>query len=410
MQDDNVRIKPSKASGSVKAPASKSMAHRYLIGSLLSKGSCVVSGIEESGDMKATLACIEALGGITEYDKATKTVKIVSKENFLKDNLILNCNESGSTLRFMIPICLTLGCKVTLTGTEKLLSRPLSVYEDICKNQGLLFEKKANELIVSGVLKTGEYNIPGDISSQFITGLLFALSLLNADSIIKLIPPVESRSYINMTLQVLHDFGIEADWKDELTLLIKGNQKYKQGNYEVEGDYSNAAFLDVFNYIGGSVNTTGLLENSLQGDKVYREHFEALEGKDAIIDITDCPDLGPVLFALAAMKNGAIFTGTRRLKIKESDRAEAMKQELSKCGVNITVEEDTVKVPAGMLNAIENSVKIDSHNDHRIAMAMATVLTVIGGEITGAKSVNKSFPEYFDLIRKLGIEVESWNG
>lgn len=400
----NVKINSSTAKGIIKAPASKSMAHRYLIGSFFTSEPCTVYGIEESGDMKATLACLEALGAEVSYDKANKAVTIVNNGLSDKKDILLNCNESGSTLRFMIPICLTYGKRISLTGTEKLFSRPLSVYEDICRTQDLVFEKNGNHLTVDGNLRSGEYSVQGNISSQFITGLLFALSRLDKDSKIKLIPPVESRSYIDMTLQVLNDFGLKVRWDDDLTLFIKGKQSYNAGEYHVEGDYSNAAFLDVFNYLDGSVETTGLRTDSLQGDKVYKKHFEELSYGRPTIDITDCPDLGPILFALAALKNGATFTGTRRLKIKESDRAEAMRQELLKCGIHIEVAEDTVVVNKEEL--VAPGEIISSHNDHRIVMAMATVLSVVGGEIEGAQAVNKSFPEYFEAIESLGIDVE----
>lgn len=403
-----VRISPSKANGEVKAPASKSMAHRYLIGSFFTGSDCVVDGIEESEDMKATLSCLKALGATCDYNLEDKSVVVNGSfsNEYVSTNkdILLNCNESGSTLRFMIPICLTYGKRITLTGSEKLFSRPLSVYEDICEKQELTFEKNGNVLVVEGKLRSGEYVVQGNISSQFITGLLFALSRLESNSKITLIPPVESRSYIDMTLQVLHDFGVNADWIDDLTLFIRGNQTYNPGEYQVEGDYSNAAFLDVFNCIEGEVRTKGLRKDSLQGDKVYQQHFDSIEFGVPTIDITDCPDLGPVLFALAAIKNGATFTGTRRLKIKESDRAQAMYQELLKCGVHIEVGEDTVVINKEELKA--PSEIISSHNDHRIVMAMATVLSVVGGEIEGAEAVNKSFPDYFKLISSLGIDCQ----
>lgn len=407
MKDKCVRILPSKANGTVKAPASKSMAHRYLIGSFFAGSECIINGIEESEDMKATLSCLKALGGEYSYDPSAKQVVMNGGELTQDDSILLDCNESGSTLRFMIPVCLTYGRRIELTGSEKLFTRPLTVYEDICKAQDLTFEKNGNRLVVDGLLKSGEYAIQGNISSQFITGLLFALSRLEGKSRLKLIPPVESRSYINMTLQVLKDFGIKSYWEDDLTLCISGGQTYKAGTYDVEGDYSNAAFLDVFNYLDGEVDTKGLREDSLQGDRVYKEHFESISYGTPTIDITDCPDLGPVLFALASIKNGAVFTGTRRLKIKESDRAEAMRQELEKCGVHIIVGDDTVTVNKEELKA--PSEVISGHNDHRIVMAMATVLTVIGGEIREANAVNKSFPDYFDMIESLGIEVERWS-
>ena len=307
----------------------------------------------------------------------------------------------------MIPLCLLSGNPMRLEGSETLLSRPLSVYDDLCREQGLALRRENAGLLAEGCLAPGEYTVPGGISSQFITGLLFALPLLPADNRIQLIPPVESRSYLSLTLQALHDAGVMVSWTDENTLLIPENAVYRPLDTKVEGDYSNAAFFEALNCAGGNVTVTGLRPDSLQGDRVYREFFPRLSAENAELDLADCPDLAPVLFAAAALGRGASFTGTRRLRFKESDRGAAMAQELAKFGVQLISEENRITVPAAALRA--PSEPLDSHNDHRIAMALSLLCTRTGGEIRGAEAVRKSFPDYWDRLRSLGIEIEIRN-
>jgi len=226
---------------------------------------------------------------------------------------------------------------------------------------------------------------------------------MEEDSVIQLIPPVESCSYINLTIEALETFGVEVKWQDEKTLYIKGGQSYKAVHAEVEGDYSNAAFFAALNELGSDIEMTGLNPESLQGDKVYEKNFALLEKGTPTINISDCPDLGPILFAVAAVKGGGVFTGTRRLKIKESDRATAMAEELSKFGVAVTVYEDSVVVYPHDFHA--PTEVLNGHNDHRIVMSMAVLLTRLGGSIVGAEAVSKSMPEFFELLSGLGIDV-----
>ncbi|MBQ9748416.1 MAG: 3-phosphoshikimate 1-carboxyvinyltransferase, partial [Clostridia bacterium] len=226
-------IKPAQLSGTVKAPPSKSMAHRMLIGSgLATDGVSVIHGISGSDDVTATLACLSALGVKTEKHGDTVTVYGTDART-ASANGALHCHESGSTLRFFIPICMLGETETTLTGTEKLLSRPLSVYENICREQGLPYRQTEDAVTVRGRLKAGEYRIPGNISSQFISGLLFALPLCDGDSTIAILPPVESRSYLNLTVEALADFGVVIRWLDDKTLFIKGNQHYHASEVSV---------------------------------------------------------------------------------------------------------------------------------------------------------------------------------
>ena len=397
----NALIRPGTARGTAAAPPSKSMAHRLLICAALAKGESFVRGVDRSEDILATADCLTALGASLAWEGTA--VRVRGCDPRKASPAVLRCRESGSTLRFMIPLCLLSGNAMRLEGSETLLSRPLSVYEDLCREQGLTLRRTDGGLLAEGCLSPGEYAVPGSISSQFITGLLFALPLLPDDSRIRLIPPVESRSYLSLTLQALRDAGIFVSWADEHTLLVPGSASYHARNTEVEGDYSNAAFFEALNCAGGNVTVTGLRTDSLQGDRVYREYFTRLSVGPAELDLTDCPDLAPVLFAAAALCRGAVFTGTRRLRFKESDRGAAMAEEMSKFGVNLTLEENRITVPAVALRA--PSEPLDSHNDHRIAMALSLLCTRTGGKIRGAEAVRKSFPDYWDRLRSLGIDI-----
>lgn len=396
----NAVIRPSRARGAVAAPPSKSMAHRLLIGAGLSGGESTVRHLAFSDDIAATIDCLRSLSAEVRLDGDTARIRGVDLAH--SGGAELRCHESGSTLRFFTPLCMLSGAPYTLRGSEYLFTRPLSVYEEIAADQGIGFEKGRDSLSVRGRLRCGVYEIPGNISSQFITGLLFALPLLGGDSEIRLIPPVESRPYIDMTVEALSAFGVRVGTEGE-RYLIRGDQRYLPADVTVEGDYSNAAFFEALNIAGGAVSVTGLREDSLQGDQVYKILIDKIKRHDGVIDIADCPDLGPVLFAAAALCGGGEFTGTRRLRLKESDRAAAMRDELKKLGVTLTVGENTVSV-SGRLRAPDES--LFGHGDHRIVMALSVLCTVTGGVITGAEAVSKSFPDFFDRLRDLGVDLE----
>ncbi len=398
-----VTVQPSHLYGTVKAPPSKSMAHRMLIcGGLATNGESVIHGISDSDDVTATLSCLSAMGVRTSKkdDLVILNGIDIRKAEPIKS---LECHESGSTLRFFIPLCLMNDKKISLTGTKKLLSRPLGVYETICAEQKLYYKQTEDYVEVSGRLRPGEFRVPGNISSQFISGLFFALPLCNGDSIINIIPPIESRSYLNLTIEALALFGITISWLDDKTIFIKGNQSYQAREAYVEGDYSNAAFFAALRLFGNEINITGLSETSSQGDKAYIKFFESLSKGTPTIHIGDCPDLGPILMAVAAAKNGAVFTGTKRLKIKESDRGTVMAEELSKFGVSVTVHDDSIVVYPVKFHAPTETLY--GHNDHRIVMALSTLLTITGGTIDDAEAVKKSLPEYFDILKSLGANI-----
>ena len=385
--------------GIVAAPPSKSMAHRMLICAGLCDGTSVVHDIAPSQDVLATLDCLKALGAAYTYKDQTVTIQGVG--NNLQINDVLKCRESGSTLRFFIPLCMT-GQKVTLTGSETLLKRPLDVYKSICDKQGILFTNDGKKITVDGTLNSGNLKIPGNISSQFISGLLFALPLLDGDSTINIVPPIESLSYINLTIQAVGEFGVDVKWMDERTLFIKGSQKYHSREVWVEGDYSNAAFFAAMDLLGGDVDITGLKKDSIQGDRVYSRFYEQLLKGTPAINISDCPDLGPVMMAVAAAKSGAVFTGTKRLKIKESDRGAAMAEELKKFGTSVKVDEDSIVVYPVDFHA--PSEVLNGHNDHRIVMSLCVLLMLSGGSIDGIEAVNKSMPDFFEKLQQLGVD------
>lgn len=396
----NVTIEKSLARGRVAAPPSKSMAHRYLIAGALSGGS-TVRGVSGSEDMNATLDCLTALGATVTRQGDTVTIGgAVPRQGASRP---LGCRESGSTLRFMIPLCLLGETPVTLTGSRRLMQRSLAVYEELCAARGLTCHPDSDRVTVCGPLPAGIYRVRGDISSQFISGLMLALPLLDGDSEVDITGTLESAAYLDMTARAMADFGVTVIRPDARHIRLPGGQRYAPRALTVEGDYSNAAFLEALHYLGGQVTVTGLPEDTAQGDAVYRQWFPRLAAGCPTLDIADCPDLGPVLMALAAAHHGVRLTGTRRLRIKESDRGSAMAEELRKMGIRCRVEENEIAVEPGTLHA--PSRPLDGHNDHRIVMAMSLLCTRTGGTITGAEAVNKSFPDYFTRLASLGVAV-----
>ena len=431
-----VKIEKSTAEGAVIAPPSKSLAHRLMIACALSQNGGKVVGISDSEDMAATLDCIKALGIMsqktgdtvmfkrerenTETDENnSKTQDFANDGNgvyangknnayavgdCLKNAKVFDCRESGSTLRFFLPIAAAFFDKAVFVGSKRLLERGVEVYEKALGEKGVKVVCDGEKIVLSGRLGSGIYTLRGDVSSQYVSGLLFALPLLCGDSEIRVLPPVESRAYIDLTVDVLKKAGIEIVEKEENVFSIKGNQRYVGGEYVVEGDWSNGAMLLALNELGGNVEVVGLDENSVQGDKVCKTIFKELNEKKAVIDLANCPDLAPIAFCMAAVKKGATFVGTKRLKIKESDRAQAMAQELAKFGIDVEVRENEVVIHKNDIKTPDCA--ICGHNDHRIVMACSILLSTVGGVIDGAEAVKKSFPNFFETIGKLGVKYE----
>ncbi len=392
----------SKASGEIIARSSKSYMHRALIGGALSSGETVIENIADSEDITATIECLKQIGATFEFSGNTLKIQGVPSEK-TKNALSLFANESGSTLRFLIPVSLLYSDSVEFTGSKRLLERPQTVYEELFPRKNCFIKRNENNITVGGSLTGGVYECKGNISSQFLTGLLFTLPLLKDDSEIKLTTPLQSSPYIDLTLEILNEFGISIERPDDRTFKINGNQEFKPTKLYCEGDWSNSAFLEAFNLIGGSVKVSGLNINSTQGDKIYREYFEKLKQGTPTLDITDCPDLAPILMTMATLLNGAVLKGTSRLKIKESDRGEVMKKELSKFSADITVLEDEIIIKkADLKTPTEN---LCGNNDHRIAMSLTVISSVFSGVIENAECVNKSYPLFFEDCEKLGIKI-----
>ena len=413
---------PARIGGTVSAPPSKSMAHRAVLCSALAKGTSHIENLEFSKDISATLAAAGQLCARVESGPADVLVEGLG--HFRPVFGPVDCCESGSTLRFLIPLASLTGQSITFVGRGRLMERPQSVYETLYREQNLHFEQANGQLTVAGSLRSGEYTLAGNVSSQFISGLLFTLPLLAGDSTLHLIPPVESRSYIEMTRAAQAAFGVTSHWLDDTTLCIPGGQQYHPRDYIVEGDYSQAAFLAVLGAVKGGITLTGLAAETLQGDAAILDilrHCGAkftrteaglvfeqapLHGVD--IDLADCPDLGPVLMVLGLLCEGTtVIRNAERLRIKESDRIAAMEAELRACGGVLSSEGGTITVQGCKPRLHAPEAPLSGHNDHRVVMSL-TVLALAADiplAINEAEAVQKSWPHFFDALKPLGVEV-----
>lgn len=429
----DVIIYPSSLNGCVKVPPSKSLAHRGVICAGLSDKESVIDNITFSEDITATCKAMESLGiKIEKKESAKDELKRVSLViNGCSDLKLLkktiDCNESGSTLRFLIPIALLAKDEVIFTGKGKLKSRPLDVYYKIFDEQNIYYENENGNLPlkVNGEIKPGNFNVSGDVSSQFISGLMFTLPLLNGDSKIIITSELESKGYIDLTINMLQKFGVKIKNENYKRFLIKGNQKYKSQNYRVEGDFSQVAFWLGAGVLSGNIKCQDLNYDSLQGDKVILEILNKMGANISIkqdiieakkcstkgitIDASECPDLVPVLATVASLSSGTTkIINAKRLRIKECDRLKAMASELNKIGADVTELED------GLIIKGKKSLKggkVDSWNDHRIAMAMA-VASLRCEEpliITNSDAVKKSYPEFWIDFKNLGGKVHEWS-
>ena len=404
----NVKIKTSKLKGTLTARPSKSFAHRYLFASALSENANIISNIDFSNDIIATLDCIYAYGKkhFREYEKHIVRFSHECIKNF---EPTFDCKESGTTLRIFLPIAIQKYEKATFIGSDRLIERGINIYEEIFKY--VRFYKDKYSIKTNGLINAGKYELAGNISSQYISGLLYALPLLDDNSQITINIKLESKDYVLMTLDVLKNYGInietniykQLDENHKIYFKINGNQKYFANDFSIEGDYSNAAFIDAFNYFDNEITLNGLNPSSLQADKIYKEHFETLNKGSAIIDISNCIDLGPILITFASLKHGAKFINTERLKIKESDRGNVIANELKKCGADIEVYDNEIIINKKELH--KPNATLYSHNDHRIAMSLSLLSTLFDIEIEGSKCVSKSYPGYFDDLKKLGAII-----
>ena len=426
----DLKIIPSKLKGSVKIPPSKSMAHRAIICAALSDGICRIDNIDYSDDIIATINAMNSLGAtIEKHDDYIEVVGIYKNINKIKENRIIDCNESGSTLRFLVPISLLFKGSNKFIGKGNLGKRPLTTYYNIFNNQGIKYSYEENNLnlVVDGELKPGVFEVEGNISSQFITGLLFALPLLNGDSKITITKEMESKGYIDLTLKAISDFGIEIINNNYSEFIIKGNQKYNARNYRVEGDYSQAAFFLCADGLGNNVVCRDLDLNSLQGDKeiidilermnvVFNTNEIGLSGEvsgeliSTVIDGSQCPDIIPVLSAVSALSKGTTeIINAGRLRIKECDRLSAVTSELKKLGAQIIEKEDGLVITG--VEKLQGGVEVWSHKDHRIAMTLAIASTMCKKPIIikDYECVAKSYPSFFEDFKALGGNIHEWN-
>lgn len=416
-------IHPSHCYGSVRIPPSKSMAHRAIICAALAKGISHIDNIDLSEDIRATIEGMRQLGADIRIQDRQVIVKGITDFQAIQADSVF-CGESGSTLRFFIPIFSLCNRRIAFTGKGRLLKRPQSVYAKLFHEQGLTFRQEESGIVIEQALRPGAFHLDGNVSSQFITGLLFALPLLPQDSTLHIHSPFESRSYVELTLQMLARFHIQAQWLDENSLHIKGNQRYQAADVTVEGDYSQLAFFAVLAAIQGELTLKGVLADSRQGDRQilsvlqsFGAEIEAIEQgyriasaplQAADINLENCPDLGPIVFVLAAMAKGTTHIyNARRLRIKESDRIEAMASELRKFGVTISAEQNDVWI-TGDPKGYTCDTPLNGHNDHRIVMALSVMALVNHSvcEIHGAQAICKSYPRFFEDVAGIHGKVE----
>lgn len=426
----DLKIYPSELKGEVKIPPSKSMAHRAIICAALSEGLCIIENIDYSDDIIATIDAMNSLGAkIVKHKDYIEVIGAYGNDEKVKEARVIDCNESGSTLRFLVPISLLFKGSSNFIGRGNLGKRPLTTYYNIFERQGIQYsyEEGNLNLVINGELKAGTFEVEGNVSSQFITGLLFTLPLLKEDSKIIITTEMESKGYIDLTLKAMSDFGVEIINNNYREFIIKGNQKYNARNYRVEGDYSQAAFFLCADSLGNDVLCKDLDLNSLQGDKEVIDILERMnvvfntnnigvkgiangELTSTVIDGSQCPDIIPVLTAVASLTNGTTeIINAGRLRIKECDRLAAVTSELNKLGAKIIEKEDGLVITG--VEKLQGGVEVWSHKDHRIAMTLAIASTRCEEPIVikDYECVAKSYPNFFEDFKALGGNIHEWN-
>jgi len=418
-----VKIIPKKLKGDVVIPPSKSLAHRAIIAGSLAHGKSIITNLNFSNDIIVTTQAMKDLG--VDIKQFEDYEVITGSKDLKRINSTINCGESGSTIRFMIPISLLADGKVTFRGEGRLTTRPLNVFHEIFDKQNIKYSHGVEELplTIHGKLKAGRFEVRGDISSQFITGLLYTLPKLDGDSEIVITTNLESKGYIDLTLDILDRFGIKIINENYKRFIVRGNQEYKAHDYRVEGDFSQVAFWLVAGFLNDGINCFGMNPNSLQGDreiiKILKDmggdltidkDIINIKGKESIgatVDLSQCPDLGPIVTVLASLSKGTTkIINAGRLRIKESDRITSMTTELSKLGAQIVETEDGMIIE-GVKN-LKGGVEVDAWNDHRVAMALAVASSRCDKPIilTGADSVKKSYPNFWKDFEKLNGKIE----
>lgn len=430
----DIRITPGPLAGTVTPPPSKSQAHRLLIAAALSGGFSVLKGLAQSQDIQATAGCLRAMGAYLE-EPESGDIRVHGLGNSIPQHrepwlVYFDCGESGSTLRFLIPVALAVQGGGIFTGRGRLMERPQQPYFDIFDEKGIFYEQKEVALTVRGELTPGEYRLPGNVSSQFVTGLLYALPLLDGDSEIILTSPLESRGYVYMTLNTLKAFGIQTKWENTSTLLIPGGQKYRSRDLTVEADWSQAAFWYAAQALGNPVAVEGMNPRSIQGDRNFLDWvrmvknqpmtggittpiwgngpeanppFDPPGGCAVSIDVSQNPDLVPPLAVMGALMNGVLrVKNAARLRMKESDRLSSVTKTLNALGAQAEEGPDFLKITGR--DGLEGGVTVDCCNDHRIAMMAAVAATRCRKPVTllGAECVKKSYPDFWEEYKRLG--------
>ena len=404
----NMTITPAVLKGTVTPPPSKSQAHRLIIAAALSDGFCKLSNVDLSEDIQATLRCMRTLDADASADGTIIRGADLVDGHEEPAPEVMDCGESGSTLRFLIPVALALKGGGKFTGHGRLMERPQEPYFALFREKGIFYEQKDGVLTVEGKLTAGVYTLPGNVSSQFITGLLYALPLLEGDSRIELTTDLESRGYVDMTLDALKRFGVKAEYDGKRTFHVPGNQYYRHQNLAIEADWSNAAFWYGAKFLGCPVEIGGLDQASVQGDRAIAGFYDQLQGTGSLdLDVSQCPDLVPPLAAMAALRSGETtrIVNAGRLRIKESDRLATVTEVLNALGAQVEEYEDHLVIHGK--EKLAGGVTVSGHNDHRIAMmaAIAAIRCEAPVTITGAECVKKSYPRFWEDYRRLGGEL-----
>ena len=412
--------------GVVAAPASKSEAHRLMICAGLTRGTTTLSGFMASADMAATARCLKALGAKIEQEASTLTITGRAKKPCKLP--VLDCGESGSTLRFFVPIALAMAGGGVFRMHGRLGQRPMDVYRDLFVPHGVRWRMGvgcdgAAELTVQGELEAGHYVLPGNVSSQFVSGLLFALPLLKEDSTLTVQPPVESAGYIRMTIEALNQSGIRLEEIAPYSWRIMGNQAYQAPNGQLSGDYSQAAVLLCAGALGHEVTVTQLAKETTQGDRAVLSHLVALGARidesdtgitvsaeklsGATLDMSDCPDIAPILALVCQLAEGeSRLNGCGRLRLKECDRLAATVETLNLLGGHAREEGDAIVIQG--VKELRGSVKLPNYNDHRMVMLGMIAASIAKAPVTvaGVEALNKSWPEFANVYRDLGGKAE----
>jgi len=412
----NVLINPSKLSGTITIPPSKSQSHRAIICAAMAKGKSVINNVVLSDDVLATLSAMEKIGAKIIRNNHRLIIQGVSRISISDDNFI-DCNESGSTLRFLIPLLSLSRQKIVLTGKPSLFKRPMGVYEQLFKNCNLCYQANDKSIIINGAIPEGVYRIPGNISSQFVSGLMFALPMQKGDSIIEIEGELESKEYIDMTIDIMKQFGVIIETVDS-KYYIRGNQKYVPTHLCIEGDYSQMAFFAVAGMLSGDILCKNIIKDSIQPDRRILDCLHQMNGfydwtengiffrysntVGATIDVSQSPDIAPIIAILGALSEGTtIIENAARLKFKESNRLQSTYDTLRKMNVDVQMTDSSLIIKGQPL--VEGGI-FESFNDHRIVMAVAIAAIKANHPVTikNAEAINKSYPTFFEDYQTLG--------